>query len=219
MSVLVAVVSGIDGVVACDGRRSSSAFLADGKVEKPSTVASDEFDKTFALDGGKIIGAFCGLLEFSGRTVGQHIVEIVGPVLPPGSRFESIVEQITQGIARRLGEADEAEVVHSARTVDLILVGGERLTKSELRIASVRFGPQGITPLKHSKFCRAGDDAAASVAGDLLQKRYVGNRGAAFLERLATAAIEAGIRASGQCRYGTHIACGGRVFQRRTWYP
>lgn len=61
MSVIVAVVSGRDGVVASDGRRSSPAVLVDGRVEKPSIVESDEFDKTFALDCGKVIGAFCGL--------------------------------------------------------------------------------------------------------------------------------------------------------------
>ena len=66
MSIIVAVVSNKCGVVASDGRRFNSGRIdiVTKAVIDPVTIATDAFDKTFELYGGKLIGTFCGLLEF-----------------------------------------------------------------------------------------------------------------------------------------------------------
>ena len=76
MSVIAALISKRDGVIASDGRKFGSTYLVNGLPSKPLKVESDDFDKTFSLAGGKIIGAFCGLLEFGERTIAEHIQEI-----------------------------------------------------------------------------------------------------------------------------------------------
>ena len=138
MSVIVGVISARDGAVASDGRRFNSVTVTNGVPDRPVAVDSDEFDKTFSLYGGKIVGVWCGLLGFSGRTVAQHIAEIVGDSVPTATRFRTVFEQVAQGLSKRLKEIDNAEVDPSARSIDLILVGGEELTRSNIRIASAR---------------------------------------------------------------------------------
>ena len=83
MSVIVAMISNRDGAIASDGRLFGPARIENGQVTDPATVESDSFDKTFAIAGGKIVGAFCGLMSFSGRTVAEHVDEIVRPYTFP----------------------------------------------------------------------------------------------------------------------------------------
>jgi hypothetical protein len=217
MSVIVAVVSGRDGIVASDGRRFASA-----QIGQPATVESDTFDKTFELDGGSIIGAFCGLVEFSGRTIAGHIREIVGPTPASGTKLAAILDQIAKEMQNRLNQIDEGEVALTERAVDLLIVGGEHLTRSELRIFSARFSPQGSAVVSETKswikYCRAREESASVAAGAYLDANYVGNRGAAYLGKIAMGAIEAAVSATGLQRYSSVPACGGDTFTKRTFY-
>jgi len=130
MSVLVAVISQDHGVVASDGRRFGSAVVnfASGELNRPAEVETDDFDKTFAVRGGQIVGAGCGVLEFSGRTVGQHIDEIVGAAASKES-FLEIVERIAAGMLVRLNAIEESEISSQARILDLILVGRDYVSR------------------------------------------------------------------------------------------
>jgi hypothetical protein len=60
MSVIVALISERNGVVATDGRLFKPARFDHGRLTDPATIDSDAFDKTFVLAGGKVIGAFSG---------------------------------------------------------------------------------------------------------------------------------------------------------------
>ena len=78
MSVLVAVISQDHGVVASDGRRFGSAVVnfASGELNRPAEVETDGFDKTFAVRGGQIVGAGCGVLEFRVELSGNTLTRL-----------------------------------------------------------------------------------------------------------------------------------------------
>ena len=227
MSIIVAIVSTRDGVVASDGRRFASAWLENGCVVKPATIESEVFDKTFALDGNKIVGAFCGLMSFSGQSIAEHIAEIVSPPIPSGAQFAPIVEKIAAEVARKLHCVADREVIFACRKLDLLLVAGESLTRSGLCIASVRVHPANSAVKADTAITRAdssnrywiyGDDRAVAGARTVFEANHAPNRDVDFLTRLADQSVRAAISAAGSHPHGSETACGGQVFLRRTWY-
>ncbi len=197
MSVIVAVISDKDGVVASDGIR-----FAPTQIGQPAPVESLTFDKTFALAEGKIIGAFCGLVEFSGRTIAEHVSDVVGATVAHGATLEPVFDQVATEMRHRLNQVSEGDVALAARVVDLLMVGGQHLTRSDMRIFSARFHPRGgdviLDKNSHSKFCRAGADGAAATAGAYLDQNYDGNRGATYLGSTR----QEGYRGCGFSRWG-----------------
>jgi hypothetical protein len=105
---MVGVTSREGGVVASDGRRfnSTDVNFETGKAIRPATIATDDFDKTFALDGGRIIGVACGLLEFSGQTIARHLTSII-ETSSHGNEFTELIEELATGISARLRVVDE----------------------------------------------------------------------------------------------------------------
>ena len=228
MSIVVALISSRVGVVASDGRKFGPVLVdsSSDRAAQAAKVVSDEFDKTFTLVGGEIIGAFCGLMDFSGQTIAEHIDQIVGPVLPDGTQFTSVVDQIAVEMAKRLNE--EPEVVLPRRKVDLLLVAGEPLVRSGVSIASVQFFPQndGIStatemlPAERRSpdlvYKMHGNDKAQADAKNVLRANHAKNKDVNFLRRLAEQAIRAAIPATGPHPDGPDRACGGRVFIKTT---
>ena len=141
MSVIVAVISGRDGAVASDGRLFGPARLENGRVVSPATIASDTFDKTFALAGGKVVGAFSGLMSFSGRTIAEHIAEIAAHLLSQLSDLHSLTTELEVKMISRLTQIASQEVIFPCRKLDVLLVGGANLMRSDMRIVSIRFFP------------------------------------------------------------------------------
>jgi hypothetical protein len=225
MSVIVAVVTSRDGVVASDGRRLCSVHPERGERQ---TIESDSFDKTFVLSGGKIIGAYCGLLEFSGHTTSEHISEIVGASGITGARFESIVDEIAEKVSDRLSQVDEAEVALAHRKLNLLLVAGEHLTRSDLRIAPIEFHPgdrcvavvksKPIVPDQRVWYCIRGESNACAAAEKVFATNQAPFTHGSFLEDLVVRATRAGIRDAGPAPFGSDPACGGCLFRKRTRY-
>jgi hypothetical protein len=228
MSIIVALISSRAGIVGSDGRLFSSAEVAPngGRTTEPVKVTSDEFDKTFALAGGEIIGAACGLMGFSGLTIAQHVAQIVGPVLPVGCQFGTLVDQITAEMIRRL--TAEPCVAFPRRRGELLLVAGEPLVRSGVSIAAVQFTPENnlikpttdfIPAERHSKplvYKIYGDANAEAAARSVFRENRAPNKDVIFLKALAERVIRAGIRASGVHPDGSDPGCGGRVFTRTT---
>ena len=214
MSFIVAVISSRAGVVASDGRRFASV-----QIGQPAPVETNEWDKTFELSGEGIIGAFCGLLEFSGLTISEHIREIIASTLACQTRLTSIVDHITTGMVSRLNQAAEEDVARTERLVDVLLVGGERLKRDrKLKIFSIRFEPKEGTVIPEVRdwpmFCVAGDPSAMAAAKSFLDKNYVGNRGPAHLRKLAEQAVETAVAGTGSRPHTCTAACGGTKFFR-----
>ena len=227
MSVIAALISTRDGAIASDGRRFNSVHLVNGVPVEPISVASDDFDKTFSLAGGKMVGAFCGLLEFSGSTIAEHIRDITDGSLPSGAKFMQIIDLVEQQLTARLNQVDDGEVIPSCRNVDLLLVGGTQLTRGDMRIAGMRFcaKPDGVVPTrdvvsagKANRYYVYGEDLARAAATKIFDDNHVASKDPASLMKLVREAISAGIQNCGVKPHGTHRACGGRVFTARTWY-
>jgi len=227
MSIILALMSARDGIVACDGRRFHSVHLVNGVASEPASVSTDTFNKTFSLNGGNVVGAFCGLLEFSGATVAEHISDITSDMFSGRTTFLSIVDRIEEQLRHRLNEIDSAEVIPPCRKVDLLLVGGASLTRADITIASIRFGAarDGVTTSRDvmlagraNRHCAYGDDQAATAAAAALNANRASNKDATFLLKLARRAIKSGIRNCGTPPHGMARACGGQVFTARTRY-
>ncbi|MFY9556609.1 MAG: hypothetical protein WAV47_17995 [Blastocatellia bacterium] len=227
MSVIAALISTRDGTVASDGRQFTSVWLHNNVPSEPPGIATDDFDKTFSLDGGKIVGAFCGLVKFSGATIAEHIRDITNGCFSKGATFGQVVERVEQQLTSRLNEINCSEVIPSYRNVDLVLAGGVQLARREMRIAAMRFCwlSDGVSPTKeivaadkNNRFYVYGEDLAAGTAAKTFKDSQVSDRDADFLMRLTTEAVTAGIMNCGIDKNGIHPACGGRVFIRRTWY-
>ena len=228
MSVIVALISGRDGVVASDGRYFKPAHFHNGVVKQPASIESNDFDKTFSLDGGKLIGAFSGLMLFSNKSVSEHVSDIASPLLSRPVDLPALTTEIEKQMTKELTSIDEKEVIFRCRQLDLLLVGDEKLSRSEMRIVSIRFYPEGhvITSKRDTntadrklRYVVRGDDkAAAAAARGVLDCNNAPNRDLAFLRKLATRAVQFGIRATGTHEHGSDQACGGTIFVQRTFY-
>lgn len=227
MSIISALISTRDGTVASDGRRFNSNYLVNGVPTHPVTLAADDFDKTFSLGGGRIIGGFCGLLEFSGLTVAQHITQIFNGAFTSTATFLAIVDLIERQFCRFLDSVADGEVLRSCRNVDILLVGGAGLQRSDMTIATLRFTvpDSGATATRQvstagraNRFHLFGNDAACAAASAVFNGNNATNRDAKFLLNLQDSAIRQGVARCGPAPHTTIPSCGGTIFAKRTWY-
>jgi hypothetical protein len=227
MSVIVALISIRDGVVASDGRMFGSARLENGRVATPAQVATETFDKTFALAGGKVLGAFSGLMRFSGKTVADHAAEIADALAAQERDLDAIVTRFVTEMSARLKSIDKDEVIPPCRKLDVLLVGGAQLTRAHMRIVSLRFFPdrdriatdsETVAADRRNRYYVRGEDKAAAAAGRILGANRAPNSDVSFLKRLAQQAVQVGIKEAGIHPHGTEKACGGQTYCRRTWY-
>ena len=227
MSVIIGFIADRDGVVASDGRMFDSALLENDRVINPARILSESFDKTFALFGGRVIGTFSGLMSFAGKTIAEHAAEILGEFVTQVSDLQRVVSEFSDKMVNRLSLIGPEEVIFPCRKLDVLFVGGKNLRRSDMRIVSIRFSPDGgvilpeietvVADRSNGYFVR-GEDNAAHAAGRTLAQNRAKNRDLHFLEKLAIQAVNAGIRASGVHPHGVDRACGGKVYSRRTWY-
>jgi len=224
VSIVLGLIAARDGIVASDGRLFAPAMLENGKVVKPATIESEKFDKTFSLDRERLIGAFAGLMRFSGKDVGAHIDEILQSSAIAEGEFSRITRNLAEGLNSRLSNIDEREVIFDCRKLDVLLVGRKSPAKRELEIARLRFWPANGTMAlgidtcsagNQVRHCLFGDDRAAAAANRLLSNNRAPNRNARFLKVLALRAISTGIKAAGPQPYGSEPACGGVTFTKR----
>ena len=223
MSIIIALISTRCGVVASDGRRFSSAF-PDKQI--PAEVELENFDKTFSLLKGKVIGAFAGLLEFSGRTIREHIVETASAWLDSSEDYESLANKIKHDMQEKLSEIRDDEVGFIYRTLDLLLVAGDRLAGNNPKIFAIRFEPRNdliiadgpeiveSSPRHIGQRIRGVPEAREGAEKALILKRNK-KIDIEYLEALAGRGIKSGIYSSRSHPYGTEQACGGSIFVRR----
>lgn len=214
MSIIIGVVSR-RGIVGSDGRRFAPSQLID----------RDDFDKTFSVDNDLIIGAFCGLVEFGGQTVGQHVQEIASVHLPLCASFEVFLDKIQEDFKSRLMNIDPLEVGMDHRNVDLILIGGRQLSVGDMGIGAIRFQSKNsqievtreiLYPDGFLIRCKLfGDDSAqqgARVAFNINQSRATDID---HLDNLTRGALASACRRA-STDHLNQAKCGGRIFTRKT---
>jgi hypothetical protein len=107
MSIALGLVSKTGAVVATDSLR----------VENDGSLKLD-FDKTFNISDW-FIGASVGLLEYSGRTVAQHVAGALGR---KGRSIEACNQQLSRYFRETLAAVDSTEVDFQHRCLDLLIV-------------------------------------------------------------------------------------------------
>jgi hypothetical protein len=223
MSIIIALVSSRGGVVASDGRRFTSAFPDKGILAE---IEQDNFDKTFSLFGGKVIGAFAGLLEFSGRTVREHISEIAPSRLDSSGDSEALANAIKHDLQEKLSIIRVEEVGRTYRRLDLLIVAGDRLSANNLKIFVIRFEPRnGIIVAEAPEIvCSSthrieqrfgGDPLAIAGAKEAMNVKRHEKINIGYLEGLVRRGIKGGIHSCGTHSFGTERTCGGGPFIRR----
>jgi len=146
-------------------------------VSRAATVESDAFDKTFAIAGGKVIGGFSSLMRFSGKTISEHVLEIATPLIRGTRTIQSLAPRIEAEITDRLAHIDDQEVIFPCRKLDVFLVTGANLTRSDMQIVSISFfpkqnlitsGTETVAANTRNRYFVRGEDKAAAAAARLL---------------------------------------------------
>jgi hypothetical protein len=191
VSVILAIRSTHAVVVAADSQRVSSAGTSEAPHQKVLHV------------GRSTVGAFAGLLEFSGKDTASHIHDptTVGNVNPTTG-----IELIAAHLTPLLEDVDESEVAFLHRRLDVILA-------SRREIASVGFFPERDTHsirverAANGLWLVAGANAAAKAARERLSREtdICGLR-RNMLRHLANSVTDAAIAAGGPHQYWPDMA-------------
>jgi hypothetical protein len=119
MSVIFSMLSKTSGVVASD----SICF-------PPSGGVTFDCDKTFWLNDYPIVGAYCGLLEFSGLSVPEHISAILES--KSFGNLKQIIDFIQQKLCDRLSKSGYCD-----SKVEILLVGRDFISRGQLAIGAI----------------------------------------------------------------------------------
>ncbi len=229
MSLILAFLSTAVGVMASDGRRFSPAtFNNSGDIITPAKVETDECDKTFEIRSAEIIGAYCGLMDFSGKSSGDHIVDAVKSTATRSLALNELVDGVKVYMETALNNINPQEVLVRCRKLDILLIGRVKPNKPHMQIAAIRFTPNGAgvtssyefrTPTKEKVFCLFGNDAAQAAASRVLESNKASNHDSSFMNSLAKQAMAAGVVSATVHEYGSEISCGGKIHRRRYPFP
>ena len=141
VSVILAVISRRNGVVASDGRLFGSVKLQNDRPVGQVPLDRDDFDKTFPLCQRRVVGAFAGLTCFGGKTIAEHVAEIVKEKSPYPRSLEQVVNALEEPLFQRISAIPSEEAVFPRRKVDLLLAGRKDLNRQRCQIAKLMFWP------------------------------------------------------------------------------
>jgi hypothetical protein len=210
-------------LVASDGRLHSGAYYENGTIISNSKVIQDQYDKTFELVNGRLIGCVAGTMEFDGKKVGQHLLELLIDM----RKNESIVFDLCDGLKNKLEEVRSDEIAYCFRKVDLMLIHSVTGAKKDLKIYAIRFSPKNDLSSIEYEIKEVYPEIEGHVAwqlfgDDLSQKAvdcYLHNELKKMVEvteqglrSLMYKAVRLGIKESGVFSQGVDKSCGGKVF-------
>lgn len=224
MSIIIAIISCHNGIVASDGRIFESVKMIDKIPIVSPGIKSEQFDKTFSIIDGEFIGAFAGLMSFSGKPISEHVNEIISDAPLFDMRLSEVADLIGNKITDRLCRISDDDVIFENRKVDILLVGREGTGKRNVAIKVVRIYPKNnklifeeeLIPSQKSNntFKIFGNDEASKAAVIIMRRNSAPNKDNEFLKRLGKQAIRAGIRGSSVIPHGSEKACGGITYCR-----
>lgn len=232
MTIIIGFVTKSSAVVASDGRISSGAYYVGGILQRKSEVISDEFDKTFSLKNGKLIGAVSGIMSFQGKKTSEHIASLVEEYDSVPYSLDELAKYVCEGIKTGLLKVSNDEILFRYRSIDLILVGSISDSDSTYQIKSCRIKPNDtntsidynidtIDPTKddHTTYWQIfGDDTSQAIVNTFLQNEIglLKVHDKKNLRSISYKAIKLGIKNSTISKSGDHQTCGGKVFVKNT---
>ncbi len=222
MSIILAFITQKLAIVLSDGRLHESVPMIDDVTpSRKATIMSDKFDKTFCLNKGKIIGAYCGLLQFDNRTISEHIKELWGDKLNE-MNISDAVNVVCKELKKRLDSIHEKDILKAWRKIDMLFVGKDSLTKENV-IVRVRFDPSdwSASPQinteriekNYNHYAVFGDDSAQARIKNILENLPIHKKNIEFLLEWGRFSIKEGIKSSGiDKRISDNLSCGGDTF-------
>ena len=140
MSIVIALASSRNVVVGSDGRLFGPARFENDEQVTHAEIQQEDFDKTFSLYQGKIVGACAGLMHFGGgMPIAEHLAEILQQYHPNPRDLAGVVNILVKHYTSRLLSAQE--ILFRCRKSEILLAAGSDLTKGNFRIARLRFQP------------------------------------------------------------------------------
>lgn len=231
MTIIIGFVTKSSAVVASDGRISSGAYYEGEILQRKSEVISDEFDKTFSLKNGTLIGAVSGIMSFQEKKTSEHIASLVEEYDSVPYSLDELAEYVCEGIKTGLLKVSNDEILFRYRSIDLILVGSISDSKSTYQIKSCRLKPNDtntsidynidtIDPAKDdlTHWQIFGDDTSQVIVNTFLKNeiRLLKKHDKKNLRSISYKAIRLGITNSTINKSGDHQTCGGKVFVTNT---
>ncbi len=226
MTIVLGMIGHKYSLIAADSRLMNSIYLDQGVPQNDIEVKSDSFNKTFKAADGNIIGGFSGLMNFSGKTSGAHMEEILNQVLPSHVNIDKHLDIACKLFKARLLEINEKEVMFSCRSVSFILSTSLEDNLKNFALYKICFTPKANT-INHSidkkpnKKLKSkewdweiiGDSDALSAIQELCNKLYYESHQRNYGSMLSVArrAIKKGISNSSFYYGAEHRSCGGET--------
>jgi len=229
MSIIIGFVTSNCGLVSSDGRLTSGAFPDNGLVVKKAIPINDEFDKTFTLKNGTIIGAVAGTMEFQGRKIAIHLEEILTNECKVNTSVEDTLNCLKTHLKNRMEKIPENEILFPFRSIDLILIASPTGSQDNFKIYNSRFKPNSnntsilienevISPGKKNNvyWKLFGDDSSQTAVDNFLKIEIskISKVNEQTLRSLSYKAVRHGIKNSTKHVNGDDLSCGGKPFVR-----
>jgi hypothetical protein len=226
MSIIIGLISKKCELVASDGRLTSGAEFKFGSVIKKAIPIDDQFDKTFSLKEGRIIGTVAGLMEFHGLKISEHLENILNEECNNVNFLDQTMNCLATKLKTRIEGISDAEILFEHRIIDLILIGSTYDEPNDLKLFSFRFKPDlnsniitvesSEIPAHRKGFAHwqlFGDDASQEsvnrfLSSELKETPIEEKR----LRSLSYKAIRLGIISSSKHEFGEYPTCGGKPF-------
>ena len=229
MSIIISMITDKCGITASDGRVTSSAVFQNGQVITKAVPINENFEKTFSLDNGKLIGTWAGIMTFAGKTIPEHLAEIFSIDCPQLPNLENTLSCLISTLKDRF--RNNTEILFEFRKIDLIIVATDTGRIQDLRTYTFRLKPNDnndqiiieheIIPNEKKQpnivyWKIFGDDSSRPFVDEFLRESIEKspNVHVDTLVSIAYKAIRLGIKYSGKHSYGDDKTCGGKPFVR-----
>ena len=224
MSIIIGIISETCALVASDGRIFSGATFVNGIRTNDAIISNEEFDKTFKLNDGRIIGCVSGLMKFQDKTIEEHLQEIINNNTDSSNL---LIDVITKSLKVKIENISSIEVGFSFRKIDLILIMNSDIgALNDLKLYAIRIKPNSINnaiefekvdlvpQLGQVTWQLFGDTEAQKIIVSFLndqikQLKLIDEKP---LRSLLYKAIRLGIKYSLSHPDGYEQSCGGKVF-------
>jgi len=229
MSIIIGLIRDNFGLVASDGRIFPPVDYENGKPKALVMPRDDNSDKTFSLNEGKVIGAYCGNMEFLGKSISEHLTEIYATECNGTTLWSERLSNLYLHLKTRL-ESPDCEILFQFRGLNLILISSETGKSKDLKIYWAAFKPvnnkiiidQNILPssakITGTYYWKIfGDDNSQPFVNKYLYEStklpspFVTKR---LLESKLRNSISTGIEHSLPPVFSTEKSCGGTTFTR-----
>lgn len=228
MSLIIGAITKNFGIIASDGRQFGCAKFKNDQLMEKAIIVNNEFNKTFSLLNGKIIGASAGTTSFEQKNISGHLEEIINEIDKKFFDLDEFIDAIMESFRIKLKNIRNTEILFKHRKIDMILIWKD---KHEFFMHDIRFfsndacndiicQPKKISPfhdrLTNNKFSYQlfGDDEAQKEATSVIKawSNTLNTANKNLFKFYVEKALNAGIKKAAKHPFGDEQSCGGKIF-------